>query len=880
MNSKLENVFEDIRILSPTHVAFTPRMYNILYSEFERLWQSKRAEYLESCHDGFDSNALNAIRDECKAEIREWLGTRLTSAIVGGAALNPKVKEFLVEVWGSSTVNEGYGTTESASIADDNGIFFPDVDWRIEDVPEMGYHKTDLPFPRGELLVKTVKTISSYVGGDEEANSSFSSDGYFRTGDIVELIGEKRIRLIDRRKAIFKLAQGEFVSPAHVEEALSASPLCKSVYITFSSVSAENNRVVAVVVPDEQLLRARLPSISKDVPFEVVCGNPEARACVLAETRDVGIKQGLRQFEFPVAVILDHSPWTVDNGMLTASLKINRPNVQRAYAKRVKALAAEIEEQVEQQPSVADKQKNDIAKTVSDILGISESDVGENIADTFVRHGGDSLSAIRLVAELKEKHNIDLSMRQLYVSSSTTGEQQAQTCQHYSLTGIYEPSIALASSSSSDKDQSSLVELVEQFKNDAMVDFDEKSWAYRCETKKSIDGDVFLTGCTGFLGIHVLDVFMRTNNRNKRKVYCLIRAENEDAAKKKLLKRAQDMLVPVFGRDGWANTEEALWKRVVVVNGDLEAPGLGLSDEARREVVMNAAVFIHVGSRVNHVLPYERLRQPNVFGTLAVAELAKQSNARVLCYVSTLSVMRGDNMYSFEQLTSTVGYVQSKAVAEHVIYNTSKNHNIPYTVVRPSMISWSSRTGAFNREDWLMRWILGCISVGCAPSAPRSMFLLVPVDFVAEEMLNLLKTDSSCGKSFNFDNITHPVASSTIFVNLSRCADKVSSKGELTADKQEFVRKASALGHVVHDSIWQDVVRLEQKKLFSASSSSVKPLRKEYVSSLSMFLNSPPVSGVITGMIFTPKDRPYPPVDCRYVATLFNALLQTMSSSL
>ena len=96
-----------------------------------------------------------------------------------------------------------------------NGKIHTGNEFKLLDVPEMGYLTTDRP-PRGELCVKTPTMVTGYYKNEEEMREKFV-DGYFRTGDIVVLEGNNSVRIIDRKKNLFKLAQGEFVSPERLE---------------------------------------------------------------------------------------------------------------------------------------------------------------------------------------------------------------------------------------------------------------------------------------------------------------------------------------------------------------------------------------------------------------------------------------------------------------------------------------------------------------------------------------------------------------------------------------------------------------------------------------------------------------------------------------
>ena len=113
----------------------------------------------------------------------------------------------------------------------------------------MGYLTTDKP-PRGEICVKSSDNISGYYKNPEETAAKFV-DGYFRTGDIGVQLASDKIRIIDRKKNLFKLAQGEFVAPERIEGLFENSSLIEQVYV-YGNVHQTN--VVAVVVPYREAL--------------------------------------------------------------------------------------------------------------------------------------------------------------------------------------------------------------------------------------------------------------------------------------------------------------------------------------------------------------------------------------------------------------------------------------------------------------------------------------------------------------------------------------------------------------------------------------------------------------------------------------------------
>lgn len=125
---------------------------------------------------------------------------------------------------------------------------------KLIDVPEMGYFTTDDP-PKGEICVQSTAMVDGYFKNDAETAEKFV-DGYFRTGDIGVMEKAGKVTVIDRKKNIFKLAQGEFVSPERLENIYtSSSHLIEQVYVYGNTLQMN---VVAVVVPHKDGLIERL----------------------------------------------------------------------------------------------------------------------------------------------------------------------------------------------------------------------------------------------------------------------------------------------------------------------------------------------------------------------------------------------------------------------------------------------------------------------------------------------------------------------------------------------------------------------------------------------------------------------------------------------
>ncbi len=147
---------------------------------------------------------------------------------------------------------DGYGSTEAGIVLFDGEIRRPPVlDYKLVDVPDLGYFATDRPHPRGELLVKSGNMFPGYYKRPEATAEVFDDDGYYRTGDVFAETSPDQLVYVDRRNNVLKLSQGEFVTVSKLEAAFGDSPLVRQIYVYGNSARPY---LLAVVVPTEDAL--------------------------------------------------------------------------------------------------------------------------------------------------------------------------------------------------------------------------------------------------------------------------------------------------------------------------------------------------------------------------------------------------------------------------------------------------------------------------------------------------------------------------------------------------------------------------------------------------------------------------------------------------
>jgi long-chain acyl-CoA synthetase len=248
------------------------------------------------------------------------------------------------------------------------------------------------------------------------------------------------------------------------------------------------------------------------------------------------------------------------------------------------------------------------------------------------------------------------------------------------------------------------------------------------------DGDVLLTGATGFLGMELLARYLQRTDRN---VLALVRARDRDQARTRIDK----VLHLLFG-----NTDVDR-DRVIAIPGDVERDGLGLAAADTDRIVSCASEIVHCAATVSFVTGLAQSRRINVEGTRHVLGVAEQCAGngvlRRLTHVSTAYVA-GTHGGAFGEDDLWVGqrfrnpYERSKYEAEQLVRRHASA--LPaVTVARPSIIVGESATGwtpAFNVLYVPLRGFAdGRLRV--LPAAPAAPVDVVPVDHVADAIMRL-----------------------------------------------------------------------------------------------------------------------------------------------
>lgn len=267
---------EDLTALKPTIFVSVPRLFNRFYDGMmakinsltgmkKRLTQwginakmSKLAKSGDPTHSIYDRLIFN--------NFKEAIGGNVRMMITGSAPISKDVINFL-KIAFCCPFYEGYGQTETAggsciTFSEDGesghvGGVLPQHELKLVDIPEMDYFSTDVdekgnPYPRGEICFKGHSNFRGYFKQPEKTRETIDEDGWVHTGDIGAILQNGALKIIDRKKNIFKLSQGEYIAPEKLENQYGKIDIVKQIFVYGDSLQSI---LVSVIVPDDDEVR-------------------------------------------------------------------------------------------------------------------------------------------------------------------------------------------------------------------------------------------------------------------------------------------------------------------------------------------------------------------------------------------------------------------------------------------------------------------------------------------------------------------------------------------------------------------------------------------------------------------------------------------------
>jgi len=306
-------MLDDIKALKPTQIISVPLVWKRLYESIVEMFKSNSTG--EFSLDDIDHNIVKKISFELGLENLRIAGT-------GSASLPKYINDFISKYF-NVNFYEGYGMTEcsGATITSlgqcESGIVgFPVSSSKIKlvDIDDLGYTNDDKPCSRGEIWIKASQGFESYINYPGELAEIIDPSGWIKTGDIGMWTENDNLKIIDRKKNIFKLNSGEFVRPDIVEN------VCKQCIYVGSIVISGDDRLrypVALVFPNKNNVQ--------NIKTE------DASKLILENIQELLKSKNFKKLEIPSKIIILENDFSVENGLMTPSMKLKRNEVYKRF---------------------------------------------------------------------------------------------------------------------------------------------------------------------------------------------------------------------------------------------------------------------------------------------------------------------------------------------------------------------------------------------------------------------------------------------------------------------------------------------------------------------------------------------------------------------
>ncbi|XP_063716225.1 long-chain-fatty-acid--CoA ligase 1-like [Symsagittifera roscoffensis] len=348
-------LLDDVRALRPTLFPIVPRLMNKIY---DSIWQRASKSTLkklllkkafEAKKHQMEKGAFvhNDFWDKLVfRKVQKLLGGRVKGMVTGSAPVSAEVLTFVRCAVGCDVL-EGYGQTETtaASTCTVSGDFRPGhvgvplmcCEVKLVDIPDMNYYAKQ---NKGEICFRGPHCFLGYWKDEENTRATIDHDGWVHSGDVGLWTEQGTLRIIDRKKNIFKLAQGEYIAPEKIEGIYLQASSVAQVFVHGESLET---CCVAVVVADEGVLREEAKNRGvEEKSWRELCGKKELKQFVFDELTSLAQQHKLNKLEQVKNIYLWPQQFSIENDLLTPTLKSKRPQLRKKFENEIKSMYAEI----------------------------------------------------------------------------------------------------------------------------------------------------------------------------------------------------------------------------------------------------------------------------------------------------------------------------------------------------------------------------------------------------------------------------------------------------------------------------------------------------------------------------------------------------------
>lgn len=337
----LETIGDNLREVHPKVFTAVPRLLEKVYDKIvakgSDLKGVKRGLFFWALALGhrYELNGKNGFWYEFQLKIankiifskwREALGGNTKAVASGAAALQPRLARVFLAA--QIPIMEGYGLTETSPVLavneeDNDGIRIGTVGRPLSNV-EIKIAED------GEILAKGPNVMMGYYNNEEATKEVFTADGWFKTGDLGEMVEGEYLKITGRKKETFKTSGGKYVAPQLLENKMKESNFIEQIMV----IGEGEKHPAAIVQPAFEFLEEWCKR--KDIPYTT-----HAEIVKLDRIRDRIMKeidfynQEFAQFEQVKKIILSGSEWGIDSGEMTPTMKVKRRVIMQNFSDEI-----------------------------------------------------------------------------------------------------------------------------------------------------------------------------------------------------------------------------------------------------------------------------------------------------------------------------------------------------------------------------------------------------------------------------------------------------------------------------------------------------------------------------------------------------------------
>uniref|UniRef100_A0A8C7TPY6 Arachidonate--CoA ligase n=1 Tax=Oncorhynchus mykiss TaxID=8022 RepID=A0A8C7TPY6_ONCMY len=341
---------DDMKALRPTIFPVVPRLLNRMYDKIFsqantplKRWLLNFAAKRKGAEVSSGIIRMDSLWDKIFfSKIQASLGGRLRMIVTGAAPASPTVLGFLRAALGcqahihkhmSMCCTAGCTfTTPGDWTSGHVGAPLPCNLIKLVDVAEKNYFAAK---GEGEVCVKGPNVFKGYLKDPGRTAETLDTDGWLHTGDIGKWLPNGTLKIIDRKKHIFKLAQGEYISPEKIENIYIRCEPVTQLYVHGDSLQS---CLVAIVVPDPETMPAWALKKGMEGSYRDLCKNTVLKKAIMEDLQRLGKASGLHSFEQVKNIYVHNELFSIQNGLLTPTLKAKRPELREFFKGKIEDL--------------------------------------------------------------------------------------------------------------------------------------------------------------------------------------------------------------------------------------------------------------------------------------------------------------------------------------------------------------------------------------------------------------------------------------------------------------------------------------------------------------------------------------------------------------